>query len=112
MGLGDSVTRWLEGDPANSFFEFKTTPDSATAKTFENVEMVVSKCYYATGIITITIVFQHTVYVCVQENNGENPLLDSKFPDVSGKGRGYQLQAYTEGTELAAWPQLRKVINT
>ena len=32
MGLGESVSRWLEGDPANSFFEFKTSPDSALAE--------------------------------------------------------------------------------
>lgn len=41
------------------------------------------------------------------ESNGENPLLDSRFPDVSGKGRGYQLQSYTQGHE--DWSALRKV---
>ena len=34
-------------------------------------------------------------------------MLDSSFPDVSGKGRGYQIQAYAEGTP--DWPELRKV---
>ena len=43
----------------------------------------------------------------VQENKGENPLLDSRFPDVSGKGRGYQLQSYNDGPEN--WKSLRKV---
>jgi uncharacterized protein YidB (DUF937 family) len=28
MGLGDSVSRWLEGDPGNSFFEFKINYDA------------------------------------------------------------------------------------
>ena len=37
----------------------------------------------------------------------ENPLLDSRFPDVSSKGRGYQLQTYTDG--IPDWTQLRKV---
>lgn len=37
----------------------------------------------------------------------ENPLLDSKFPDVSSKGRGYQLSTFQDG--VPAWPQLRKV---
>lgn len=41
------------------------------------------------------------------ETNGENPLLDSRFPDVSGKGRGYQIEAFSEGTQ--DWPELRKV---
>ncbi len=43
----------------------------------------------------------------VLETSGENPLLDSRFPDVSGKGRGYQLQACNSGTQ--EWPSLRKV---
>lgn len=41
------------------------------------------------------------------ETNGENPLLDSRFPDVSGKGRGYQLEACNDGT--TDWSELRKV---
>jgi hypothetical protein len=32
MGLGDSVSKWLEGDPQNSFFEFKIAPDSALSE--------------------------------------------------------------------------------
>lgn len=41
------------------------------------------------------------------EGGNENPLLDSRFPDVSAKGRGYQLQSYPEGIE--GWPSLRRV---
>lgn len=41
------------------------------------------------------------------DSDGENPLLDSRFPDVSGKGRGYQIHAFPAGTE--DWPSLRKV---
>lgn len=55
----------------------------------------------------MTVVFQHNVYVSVLETAGENPLLDSRFPDISGKGRGYQLQACNDG--VPDWPQLRKV---
>ncbi len=43
----------------------------------------------------------------VLENQGENPLLDSRFPDVSGKGRGYQIEAFSNGTP--EWEELRKV---
>ncbi|KAJ1387480.1 hypothetical protein B484DRAFT_440155, partial [Ochromonadaceae sp. CCMP2298] len=111
MGLGESVSKWLEGDSANSFFEFKVQPDEAMSEKFKNVELTVSKCYYPSGIIAITIIFQHNVYVALLENTGESPLLDSRFPDVSGKGRGYQLQAYAAplGGEEVGWPELRKV---
>jgi len=67
----------------------------------------VSKTYHPSGIITITIAFQGTIYVTVLEGGSENPLLDSRFPDISGKGRGYQLQSYNDGIE--GWPGLRKV---
>ena len=43
----------------------------------------------------------------ILDGDKENPLLDSKFPDVSGKGRGYQIQSYYEG--LKDWPEIRKV---
>ena len=43
----------------------------------------------------------------VLEGDKENPLLDSKFPDVSGKGRGYQIQTYDSGQR--DWPEIRKV---
>ena len=32
MGLGESVSRWLEGDSADSFFEFKVAPDLALSE--------------------------------------------------------------------------------
>lgn len=43
----------------------------------------------------------------IAEGGEENPLLDSKFPDVSAKGRGYQLHSYPEG--VPGWEHLRKV---
>ena len=107
MGLADSVQNWLEGDSSNSFFEFKCTPTPEVEHIFKNIDLVVSKCYHASGIITIMIVFNHTFYVTVLEGNSENPLLDSRFPDISGKGRGYQIQSYAEGVE--GWSTLRKV---
>lgn len=107
MGLGESVSKWLEGDPANSFFEFKLAPTTEMEESMRNVEIIVSKCYHASGIITIMIIFEFTVYISIAETNGENPLLDSKFPDVSGKGRGYQIESYNNGTD--DWPELRKV---
>ncbi|CAE7635195.1 unnamed protein product, partial [Symbiodinium microadriaticum] len=47
------------------------------------------------------------IYVTVMEGGAENPLLDSRFPDVSAKGRGYQLQSYPDGID--GWAELRRV---
>ena len=30
MGLSETVVKWLEGDPSNSFFEFKISSDERT----------------------------------------------------------------------------------
>lgn len=108
IGLGDSVKKWLDsGSAADSFYEFKLQPDRELTEKIGNVEVVVSKAYYASGTVTVIILYQYTVYVTVLENNAENPLLDSRFPDISGKGRGYQLEAFNQGT--TQWPELRKV---
>ena len=32
MGLGETVIKWLDGDPSNSFFEFKLVTDEVTAR--------------------------------------------------------------------------------
>jgi hypothetical protein len=109
LGLGESVSAWLEGDSNNSFFEFQHSPDAKTKELMANMELVASKAYHASGIITITILFQNSIYVCVQDGSNENPLLDSRFPDVSGRGRGYQIKGYPNGSDV--WPELRKVIH-
>ena len=57
--------------------------------------------------VTLYIIFQHTIYVTILDGDKEHPLLDSRFPDVSGKGRGYQIQSCPEG--LSDWEELRKV---
>ena len=107
MGLGDSISQWLDGDPTQSFFEFAVAPDADTERAHKNVEIMCSKCYTPNGLVTVTIYFQGVYYLTIQEGHGEQPLLDSKFPNVAGKGRGYQIAAYSNGVE--GWPSLRKV---
>ncbi|GMH46549.1 hypothetical protein TrRE_jg8835 [Triparma retinervis] len=107
MGLGDSISQWLEGDPSQSFFEFSfaSTPD--TDKAHKNVELMCTKSYTPNGLVTICIYFGGVYYLSLQEGGGEQPLLDSKFPNVAGKGRGYQIRSYSSGVE--GWDSLRKV---
>jgi len=105
--VGGSVSSWLEGDSTQSFFEFQLGTDRELEKAFRNVELLASKCYSPNGVVLIAIYFQGTFYVVLGDSTGEQPLLDSRFPDVSAKGRGYLVSSYAEGTP--AWPQLRKV---
>ncbi|KAK7240604.1 DNA repair and recombination protein Rad51 [Aureococcus anophagefferens] len=105
--VGGSVASWLEGDSTQSFFEFQLALDKDLERVFKNVELLASKCYNPNGVVLIAIYFLGTFYVALGDSAGEQPLLDSRFPDVSSKGRGYLIASYAEGTP--AWPQLRKV---
>mmetsp|Transcript_11031 Transcript_11031/g.14377 ORF Transcript_11031/g.14377 Transcript_11031/m.14377 type:complete len:657 (+) Transcript_11031:68-2038(+) len=107
MGLGASVSNWLESDTSSSFFEFTMAPNEELKQSFQNVDIVATKCYQSQGVILITIYFKGTIYVVLKEGGEDQPLLDSQFPDVSGKGRGYQVKAYNRGVQ--DWPELRKV---
>jgi len=107
MGLGDSISQWLEGDPSQSFFEFSFASTPETDKAHKNVELMCTKCYTPNGLVTICIYFGGVYYLSLQEGGGEQPLLDSKFPNVAGKGRGYQIRAYSSGVD--GWDSLRKV---
>jgi len=107
MGLGDSISSWLEGDANQSFFEFSIAASDAEFKVLGPVELCASKAYYASGVVLVVIYFAGVFYVTLSDGGSEQPLLDSKFPDVSTKGRGYQVNAYGEGAP--GWPGLRKV---
>ena len=107
MGLGDSVTRWLDGDPGQSFFEFTYAQSAETDRAHRDVELLCTKTYTPSGLVTVSIYFGGVYYMSLQAGNGEQPLLDSKFPNVAGKGRGYQIKQYSEGVE--EWRSLRKV---
>jgi len=107
MGLGASVANWLESNSTNSFFEFTMAPNEESKIAFHNIDLVASKCYLSQGLILIMIYFRGQLYVVIKEGGEDQPLLDSQFPDVSGKGRGYQIKAYNRGVE--GWPELRKV---
>ncbi|CAM9941395.1 unnamed protein product [Scytosiphon promiscuus] len=107
MGLEDSVSSWFDGDSMQSFFEFQTAPRAETKEAFRGVDLVASKSYSARGVVTIGIWFEDSYYVVLGEGGEEQPLLDSRFPNVSTKGRGYQIRAMTEGPE--GWEELRKV---
>ena len=74
---------------------------------FNNIELLAAKVYGPTGVITTTIFFGNTFYVVLSDGTGEQPLLDSNFPDVSSKGRDHQINAYPGGSPT--WKELRKV---
>uniref|UniRef100_A0A7S3NQS8 Uncharacterized protein n=1 Tax=Aureoumbra lagunensis TaxID=44058 RepID=A0A7S3NQS8_9STRA len=108
VDLGGTIATWLEGDGNRSFFEFQLEPSEKDIQShFRNVEMVATKSYGAAGVVLISVLFNNTLYVTVADNATEQPLLDSKFPEVATKGRGYLIASYPDGVQ--GWPELRKL---
>ncbi len=112
MGMSDTIEDWFDGEGSceRSFFEFSLSQrdgGKVLEDAFKGVDLVASKEYTPSGIIVITLWFQGQMYAILAEGTKENPLLDSRFPDVSKKGKGYQIKTLPEG--LPNWPELRKI---
>ena len=72
-----------QGESSQSFFEFAISASDEEAKVLGPVELVATKTYFASGIVLVVIYFSGIFYVVVTDAGAEQPLLDSKFPDVS-----------------------------
>jgi len=100
MGLGGSAKFWLEGDSKDIIFEFLITRDDPeTIKSLKNIDMMATKRYDPNGFVTICAYFCGSFYLSIMEADGEQPLLDSRFPNIAEKGRGYQLKSYPNGVK-------------
>lgn len=105
---GADVTEWLEGDPSQSFFEFHLDlSPTFLDRHLKNVELIASKSYLPSGVVVVAVFFRASLYVVLADNATEEPLLDSRFPNVADKGRGYLVAAHADG--LPGWPELRKL---
>ncbi|CAM9349466.1 unnamed protein product [Heterosigma akashiwo] len=63
-----------------------------------DVAVVASKTY-CRGLVLITVWHEGAFYVVVQPGEGDQPLLDVRFPDVSRHGQGLHVHTYTP-----TWP--------
>ena len=59
----------------------------------DNVGLVASKTY-TRGLIIISVYCEKVFYFVIQAGEGDQPLLDVRFPDVSKHGQGLLLQSY------------------
>ena len=97
---------WIEDENIDTFFEFTCTNDGNGA--LESVDLLAIKSYDPNGIISISIYFGGNWYLVLDEGGGEDfPLLDSKFPDLSRKSVGLNIQSFPDGID--GWPQLREL---
>ena len=99
------ITAWIDEDWARSYFELQAKHTDG----FEHVDIIVCKVYIRQVQMNI-IYHKCSYYVALvdAEAGGEQPLLDSTFPDVSTRSRGYQIAAYNHSTyrKLSLWQVL------
>jgi hypothetical protein len=102
LGRLADVYEWMETDAGNTFFEMKA--DSPPF--MDDISLVCSKTY-ARGLIFVAVYFEGSFYFTVSEGEGDQPLLDVKFPDVSHHGQGCQLLSQQmgspDGAPLPPW---------
>jgi len=62
----------------------------------DEIECVCSKCYTDEGLIVVLLFFDGVFYCVIQNGDGDQPLLDVQFPDVSREGDGLTLNYYND----------------
>lgn len=98
-----SVFPWINDDTATTYFELTlgNMPDY-----MDKIGLIASKTY-TRGLIIIAIYFENTLYFVIQPGDGDQALLDVRFPDVSKHGQGLLLQCYNDDSvayrKLTLW---------
>ena len=85
-----AVFPWIAEESSATYFELALTniPEYLT-----KVGLIASKTY-TRGLILITIYYDSSIYFVIQPGDGDQALLDVRFPDVSGHGQGLLLNCY------------------
>jgi hypothetical protein len=97
---------WL--DRQKTIFEFHYAPDKVSKKIYSKIELIATKQYNPCGVVSISIYCAGKFYLTLGDVGGEEQrLLDSRFPNVAAKGKGFKLRSYPKGAE--DWPQLRHI---
>ena len=86
-----SVFPWIDDDAASCYFELVVE----IPEFMNNVALVASKTYDR-GLIIISLYFDRTIYFIIQPGDGDQPLLDVRFPDVSKHGQGLHIATYKD----------------
>lgn len=86
------VFSWIDDDSSSTYFELCL---SDIPPCMQDVSLIASKTY-SRGLIIISIYHEKVIYFVLQGGEGDQPLLDVRFPDVSLHGQGLLLSSYGE----------------
>jgi hypothetical protein len=89
-----SIFRWIEEETAKTYFELLVDPPISVT---DNVELIATKTYNR-GLILVSVFYQTSIYFVLQDGEGDQPLLDVSFPNVSRHGQGLLIANYIDST--------------
>ncbi|GBG30978.1 Hypothetical Protein FCC1311_071992 [Hondaea fermentalgiana] len=99
------MTAWIdeEGNENKSYFELQAQPDH-----LNDVELACAKLFV--GDLKLHVIFLQGSYYCTvaDATATEQDLEDTKFPDISSRGSGFQIKHYESGLyrKFAIWQTL------
>jgi hypothetical protein len=93
-----SMFSWIDDDSCQTYFELVCADPPPC---MEKIAIMASKTY-TRGLIIVSIYHERTVYFMIQSGEGDQQLLDVRFPDVSKHGQGLQLCSYNASYQGSA----------
>lgn len=87
-----SVFPWIDDDNSSTYFELTL---GSVPRCMEKVNMIASKTY-TRGLIIISVYSENAIYFILQPGEGDQALLDVRFPDVSQHGQGLHIDSYND----------------
>lgn len=91
---------WIDDDASSTYFELELQ----SAPTCMNGISIIASKTYTSGLIIISIYCGQSIYFMLQSGEGDQQLLDVRFPDVSDHGQGINLRSYNDSEEI--WSKL------
>lgn len=85
-----AVFPWINDDSSATYFELAL---NSVPEYLNRVGLIASKTY-TRGLILIAVYCESSIYFVVQPGDGDQALLDVRFPDVSSHGQGLLLNSY------------------
>lgn len=94
---------WLDADDSRVYFELV----GDTYSLFPSIMFIANRVYSSHALIVTTMFFEGVIYVMLDDGSGDQPLLDMRFPDLSGSGNGATLAIYSnEKGQNSPWLKL------
>ncbi|RHY52613.1 hypothetical protein DYB38_003815 [Aphanomyces astaci] len=96
------IGRWLDDNSAECFFELSIE----SSPFLKHVEAIACKVYTG-ALVLIVLYYDNAFFVHIEDGQDEQPLLDTRFPDVTCQKNGFQVKTYRKG--VPGFADLRKV---